>query len=112
MQDNVTISHRGSRYEIGRGPGYYGIWRVESAGVESAWQERGRSHAIEWWTENPQGWADAWERFTGIEKSSDIVEVSLPSVAPALAGPLTGQVSRTWRSASRGGGRRRCWLDW
>ena len=81
MQDNVTISHRGSRYEIGRGPGYYGIWRVESA--------EERSHAIEWWTENPQGWQDAWERFTRIERSSDIVEVSPPSVEPVLAGQPT-----------------------
>ena len=84
MQDNVTISHRGSRYEIGRGPGYYGIWRVESA--EDIPLAGAGTHAIEWWTENPQGWQDAWDRFTGIEKSSDIVEVSLPPVEPALAG--------------------------
>ncbi len=84
MQDNVTISHRGSRYEIGRGPGYYGIWRVESAEALAAGQER--SHAIEWWTESPQGWVDAWDRFTGIEKSSDIVEVIQAPAAPVLAG--------------------------
>lgn len=95
MQDNVTISHRGSRYEIGRGPGYYGIWRVESvegSGESSplASTAEERSHAIEWWTENPQGWRDAWDRFTAIEKPSDIVEVSLPSVEPVLAGQPVG----------------------
>lgn len=80
MHDNVTISHRGSRYEIGRGPGYYGIWRVDSASADE------RAHAIEWWTENPQGWRDAWDRFTAIEKSSDIVEVVAPVIAPVMAG--------------------------
>jgi hypothetical protein len=75
VQDNVTISHRGSRYEIGRGPGFYGIWRVDAADEQQSQEPR---HPIEWWSENPQGWQDAWERFTGIEKSSDIAEVSPP----------------------------------
>lgn len=90
VQDDVTISHRGSRYEIGRGPGYYGIWRVESAEAIAAGQER--QHAIEWWTENPQGWVDAWERFTGIEKSGNIAEVTVAPAAPVRADALSGDV--------------------
>jgi len=84
VQDNVTISHRGSRYEIGRGPGYYGIWPLEPTAQPSG---QDKPHPIEWWAENHQGWADAWERFSGIEKASDIVEVVATPAVPAMAGP-------------------------
>lgn len=65
MRDNVTISHRGARYEIGRGQGFYGIW---PAGAP-------QSQPIEWWPETPEGWHGAWSRFAGIEAAGKIVAV-------------------------------------
>src|SRR5258708_12915158 len=46
VQDNVIVSHRGARYEIGRGPGFYGIWPAGAA----------RFHPIEWWPVTAEGW--------------------------------------------------------
>jgi hypothetical protein len=57
----VTISHRGASYEIGRGQDFYGIW---PAGA-SQWQPQ----PLEWWPVTPQGWQAAWSRFAQIEGS-------------------------------------------
>ncbi len=57
MQEHVIVSHRGARFEIGRGPGFYGIW---PAGA-TQWQP------IEWWPETAEGWKGAWARFTDVE---------------------------------------------
>src|SRR5258708_39092670 len=57
VQDNVIVSHRGARYEIGRGPGFYGIWPAGAA----------RFQPIEWWPETAEGWRTAWSRFSEIE---------------------------------------------
>ncbi len=73
MQENVIISHRGARYEIGRGQGFYGIW---PAG-------RLESERFEWWPETPEGWNGAWSRFTGLEAPGTIVPVGQPP-APAV----------------------------
>lgn len=73
VRENVTISHRGARYEIGRGPGFYGIW---PAGVPQA-------QPFEWWPETPEGWDGAWTRFSEIEASSTIVAVGEPAAPVA-----------------------------
>ena len=73
MRENVTISHRGARYEIGRGPGFYGIW---PAGVPQA-------QPFEWWPETPEGWDGAWTRFSEIEAASTIVAVGEPTAPVA-----------------------------
>jgi len=57
VQENVIVSHRGARYEIGRGPGFYGIWPAGAAGFQP----------IEWWPETAEGWNGAWSRFSEIE---------------------------------------------
>jgi hypothetical protein len=72
LHENVTISYRGARYEIGRGPGFYGIWNVGGP----------RSQPCEWWHETPEGWQGAWARFTWIEAPGTIVPVDQAS-APA-----------------------------
>jgi hypothetical protein len=72
LHENVTISYRGARYEIGRGPGFYGIWNVGGP----------RSQPCEWWHETPEGWQGAWARFTWIEAPGTIVPVE-QAVAPA-----------------------------
>lgn len=71
MPDNVTISHRGANYQIGRGPGYYGIWRSGDSG----------SQPLEWWPETDVGWYSAWSRFVSIEVPGSIAPVVSPSPA-------------------------------
>jgi hypothetical protein len=87
VRDDVTISYRGARYEIGRGQHFYGIW---PAGAPP-------SQPVEWWPQTPEGWYGAWSRFAGIETPGTIVPVS-PTAAtgPARAepGPLVA-VART-----------------
>ena len=61
-----TIAYRGARYEIGRGPGFYGIWAVGAP----------RSQPHEQWPETPEGWSAAWARFTGIEVPDAIAPVT------------------------------------
>ena len=65
VQENVIVSHRGVRYEIGRGPGFYGIWLAGAA----------RFQPIEWWPETAEGWNAAWSRFSEIESRRAIQPV-------------------------------------
>ena len=62
MRDKVTIAYRGAKYEIGRGPTFFGIW---AAGAP-------RSQPLEWWPDTPEGWSAAWSRFTDIEAPGTI----------------------------------------
>jgi hypothetical protein len=75
VRENVTISYRGARYEIGRGRHYYGIW---TAGEP-------RSQPLQWWPETSDGWSGAWSRFAAMEAPGSIVPVRRRN-APA-AGP-------------------------
>ena len=74
MGERVTISYRGTAYELGRGRHSYGIWAVGAP----------RTQPVERWPETPEGWNAAWSRFTGIEQPSAIVAAS--SSASASAG--------------------------
>lgn len=69
MRENVTVLYRGARYELGRGPGFYGIWLTGAP----------QSQPFEWWHETPEGWYGAWSRLTAIETPGTIVPVSQPS---------------------------------
>jgi hypothetical protein len=80
VPENETILYRGASYEIGRGPGFYGIW---PAGAP-------RPPSIEWWPETPEGWRGAWARFTGLEAPGTIVPAS--QRMPAIAGAGTRAV--------------------
>ncbi len=73
MHESVTISHRGRSYEIGCGPGFYGIWPAGASALQP----------IEWWPQTPQGWHGAWSRFTGIEPPEAITTITAVSPAPA-----------------------------
>lgn len=75
LRQRVTISHRGARYEIGRGDHFYGIW---TAGPPQA-----RSQPLEWWPDTREGWSAAWQRFTSIEVPGTIGPVSRPAMVPA-----------------------------
>jgi hypothetical protein len=76
VREGVTISHRGSVYEIGRGLGFYGIWVAAAP----------KSPPVEWWPETPDGWYQAWSRFTYIEAPGAITEVGQPAARADPAG--------------------------
>ena len=76
MREDVTISYRGAGYEIGRGPGFYGIWAAAAP----------RSQPAQWWPQTPQGWSAAWSRFTQIEAPGTIVAVGQPGSGAARPG--------------------------
>jgi len=69
VPDKVTISHRGAKYEIGRGKRFYGIW------VSGAPQ----SDPIDRWPETREGWEQAWARFVALETPPSITAVEQPS---------------------------------
>jgi hypothetical protein len=73
VPENETTLYRGARYEIGRGPGYYGIW---PAGAP-------RPASIEWWPQTRDGWRGAWSRFIALETPGTIVPVSPPPAGQA-----------------------------
>jgi hypothetical protein len=73
VHDNVIVSHRGARFEIGRGAGFYAIWPAGAAD----------GRPIEWWPETPDGWQAAWARFTDVEPRRAIHPVIQPAVDPA-----------------------------
>jgi hypothetical protein len=65
VPEKVIVSHRGSRYEIGRGKRYYGIWVANAP----------ESDPVDRWPETRDGWAQAWTRFVTIETPGTIVPV-------------------------------------
>jgi hypothetical protein len=77
VREIVAIWYRGSKYQIGRGRDFYGIW---PAG-ESV------SQPLERWPLTREGWSGAWSRFTAVEAPGTIVQADSPRVAPP--GPST-----------------------
>lgn len=72
--DKVTISHRGARYEIGLAKRYYAVWTVGAP----------RAEPIDRWPETPDGWSQAWARFTSIETPGTIAAVPRKRAFAAL----------------------------
>jgi hypothetical protein len=66
VPEKAVISHRGEKYEIGRGKRFYGIW-VVGAPYEAP---------VDRWPENRDGWQQAWMRFTSIEVPGTIATVT------------------------------------
>jgi len=80
VPEKLTISHRGAKYEIGRGKRFYGIW---VAGAPE-------SDPIDRWPETREGWEQAWGRFITIEKPETITAVQTPRAGfklPRLTAP-------------------------
>jgi hypothetical protein len=65
VPDKAIISHRGEKYEIGRGKRFYGIWAVGAP----------YDAPVDRWPENPSGWQQAWARFVMIESPGTIEAV-------------------------------------
>ena len=66
VPEKAVISHRGEKYEIGRGKRFYGIW-VVGAPYEAP---------VDRWPENRDGWQQAWARFAMIEVPGTITPVA------------------------------------
>ena len=66
MPEKAIISHRGEKYEIGRGKRFYGIWAVGAP----------YDAPVDRWPETRDGWGQAWMRFTAIEVPGSINTVS------------------------------------
>lgn len=64
--EKAVISHRGEKYEIGRGKRFYGIW-VIGAPYEAP---------VDRWPENRDGWQQAWARFIALDVPGTIKAVS------------------------------------
>ncbi len=80
MQDNVAIWYRGANYQLGRWQHGYGIWPV--AGQPGL--------PLEQWPQTPQGWAEAWSRFSAIEHPAAIAHLGTPAAAVASRGSSIG----------------------
>jgi hypothetical protein len=66
VPENETILYRGASFELGHGPGFYGIWPSGSP----------RPPSIEWWPDSPDGWQGAWARYNALEVPGSITMVS------------------------------------
>ena len=65
MPEKAIISHRGEKYEIGRGKRFYGIWAVGAP----------YDAPVDRWPETRDGWGQAWMRFAAIETPGTIATV-------------------------------------
>ena len=72
VPDKAVISHRGEKYEIGRGKRFYGIW-VLGAPYDAP---------VDRWPENRDGWQQAWARFAAIEEPGTIAPVAAARKGP------------------------------
>jgi hypothetical protein len=66
VPEKAVISHRGEKYEIGRGKRFYGIW-VVGAPYDAP---------VDRWPENRDGWQQAWARFAALEVPGTIRAVT------------------------------------
>jgi hypothetical protein len=65
VPEKAVISHRGEKYEIGRGKRFYGIWAVGAP----------YDAPVDRWPETRDGWGQAWMRFAAIEMPGTIAAV-------------------------------------
>jgi hypothetical protein len=87
VPEKAVISHRGEKYEIGRGKRFYGIW-VVGAPYEAP---------VDRWPETRDGWEQAWTRFATVEVPGTIGPVQ--SKRPGL-----GAMLKSRRAAAAGPG--------
>jgi hypothetical protein len=66
VPDKAVISHRGEKYEIGRGKRFYGIWAVGAL----------YDAPVDRWPENRDGWQQAWARFAAMEDPGTIKPIT------------------------------------
>jgi len=86
VPEKAIISHRGEKYEIGRGKRFYGIW-VVGAPYDAP---------VDRWPETRDGWEQAWTRFATVEVPGTIAAV------PAQRGGL-GTMLKSRRATAQAG---------
>src|SRR6202167_6191573 len=96
VPEKAIISHRGEKYEIGRGKRFYGIW-VVGAPYDAP---------VDRWPETRDGWEQAWTRFATVEVPGTIAAV--PTQRGGLATMLksrkaTAEAGADAAGASAGG---------
>ena len=94
VPEKVTISHRGARYEIGRGKRFFGIWAIGAP----------ESEPVDRWPENRDGWEQAWTRFVALETPETITEVEAPRGQLTLPRPRLKLPRPKPRPTARPGG--------
>jgi hypothetical protein len=87
VPDNETILYRGASFELGHGPGYYGIWPVGTP----------RPPSIEWWPDTPEGWQGAWARYNTLETPGTIVMTGQQHAGGPPAGDVPADGDRPGR---------------
>ena len=92
MPEKAIISHRGEKYEIGRGKRFYGIWAVGAP----------YDAPVDRWPETRDGWGQAWMRFTAIEVPGTIAAV--PSERTGLRSVLNFRRGRPNGGSADGAG--------
>jgi hypothetical protein len=83
VREIVAIWYRGSKYQIGRGRDFYGIWPADEPVAQP----------LESWPLTREGWSGAWSRFTAVEAPGTIVQAGSPRVTPP--GPSTAAPAGT-----------------
>ena len=68
--DAQQYTHSGTRYLLGYGRGFFGIWDRQHPGAP-----------VETFPRTDEGWADAWRRYTQIESNFSEVSLGNPSGA-------------------------------
>ena len=94
VPEKVTISHRGARYEIGRGKRFFGIWAIGAP----------ESDPVDRWPENRDGWEQAWTRFVALETPGTIRAVEPPPGRLTLPRPRLKLPRPKPRPTARPGG--------
>jgi hypothetical protein len=92
VPEKAIISHRGEKYEIGRGKRFYGIW-VVGAPYDAP---------VDRWPETRDGWEQAWTRFATVEVPGTIAAV--PTQRGGLATMLKSRKATAEAGADAAGG--------
>jgi len=92
VPEKAIISHRGEKYEIGRGKRFYGIW-VVGAPYDAP---------VDRWPETRDGWEQAWTRFATVEVPGTIAAV--PTQRGGLATRLKSRKATAEAGADANGG--------
>jgi hypothetical protein len=92
VPEKAIISHRGEKYEIGRGKRFYGIW-VVGAPYDAP---------VDRWPETRDGWEQAWTRFATVEVPGTIAAV--PSQRSGLGTMLKSRRATAEAGADAAGG--------
>ena len=85
----LQFTHSGSRYLLGYGRGFFGIW-----------DRQGGSEPLSRFPRTDEGWRDAWLAYSAMEPSSTEVGIGSPGAFAATAPPAAASPTRPARRVS------------